>query len=152
MRNTRSKTKTAQSRSSPSSATRTVAARSGIPLSPWIELLMCSARKAKEVVRKVPGPRKPATPNVDAQGNLPATPSPESATALTYQAELEKLHWIIASQKKQLDDARLCGQQPSTPTTREGFHSELRTGLALSVLLIVAFFAIPALIATSATR
>ena len=92
---------------------------------------MCSARKAKEVTKKDTRPRKPATTNADAQGNLPTTPSPESATALAYQAELEELRRIIASQKKQLDNAQLRGQQP------EGLHLEPRPGLALSVLLIV---------------
>src|SRR5947207_6669463 len=64
--------------------------------------------------------------------------SPSFSPVLPTTCEiLEELRRIIVSQKKQLDDAWLRGQQPSTPTTREGSHSEPRTGSALSALLIV---------------
>ena len=96
---------------------------------------MCSANKTKDAAEKDTRPHKPATATatVDAQGNLPTAPSPESVMVLAYQAELEELRRIIASQKKKLDDA----QQPSTPTTRESPQSEPRTGITLSALLIV---------------
>lgn len=80
------------------------------------------------------------TTSSDVQGDLPTTPSPESATALSHQAELDELRRIIASQKKKLDDARIRGQRPSTPSTpteTESSRSEPRTGSALSALLII---------------